>query len=213
MEVIETIGQRVLRLRGGKSRRALAKAAGTHPAIIEKIEKGEMDLISHHLFNLAREFGIKPEELAGFAKNSPVELIEDAVKLVPLLEYAEAAKLADPKITLNKLKVKKHIPSTGEHTAMAFALRIHDDSMAPEFKPGDIVIVDPGKTKKPGSFVAASTNNGVAVFRKYRSRGADDSGLIFDLAPLNADYPTLESKKDGLVILGVLAEHRKPYID
>lgn len=47
----------------------------------------------------------------------------------------------------------------------AFALRVTDASMAPEFPPGCIVIVDPGLAPAPGRFVVAETATGIVLRR------------------------------------------------
>ena len=54
--------------------------------------------------------------------------------------------------------------------AEPFALQVTDDSMAPEFPAGCIVIVDPTGVVRDGSFVIAETTNGL-VFRELRIAG------------------------------------------
>jgi SOS-response transcriptional repressor LexA len=93
-----------------------------------------------------------------------------------------------------------------------FALDIEGQSMMPEFRPGDRVIVDPEVSPNPGDFVVARNTSDQATFKKYRPRGIDHSGnMIFELVPLNDDYPTLRSDTEHLIVLGVLMEHRKKY--
>ena len=97
-----------------------------------------------------------------------------------------------------------------EYSKWAFALEIEGESMLPEFRPGDIVIIEPDWTPRPGEFVAAKNGRDEATFKKYRPRGTDSNGeMIFELAPLNEDYPTLRSDVTPLVIIGVMAEHRR----
>ena len=93
-----------------------------------------------------------------------------------------------------------------------FALDIDGLSMMPEFRPGDRVIVDPEVAPNPGDFVVARNGSNQATFKKYRPRGIDQQGnMIFELVPLNDDYPTLRSDTEALIVLGVLMEHRKKY--
>lgn len=94
----------------------------------------------------------------------------------------------------------------------AFALEIEGESMLPEFRPGDRVIIDPEMAPRPGDFVAARNGREEATFKKYRPRGRNDRGdEVFELVPLNEDYPTLRSDVDTLQIIGVMVEHRKRY--
>lgn len=82
--------------------------------------------------------------------------------------------------------------------------------MLPEFKAGDLVIIDPEWEPRPGDYVAAKNGKEEATFKKYRPRGMDARGNeIFELTPLNDDYPTLRSDITPLAIIGVMAEHRR----
>lgn len=97
-----------------------------------------------------------------------------------------------------------------ELSAHAFALTIRGDSMLPEFNPGDRVIIDPDVAPHPGDFVAAKNGEQEATFKKYRPRGMDASGnMVFELVPLNDDYPTLRSDIEPIRIVGTMVEHRK----
>ena len=92
----------------------------------------------------------------------------------------------------------------------AFALEVECDSMMPLFKPGDRLIVDPDLAPQPGDYVIARNGSDQATFKKYRPRGVDAKGeMIFELVPLNDDYPTMRSDIEHLKVIGVVTEHRK----
>lgn len=92
----------------------------------------------------------------------------------------------------------------------AFALDIRGNSMTPEFKEGDKIIVDPLVQPNPGDFVVAKNDKGEVTFKKYRPRGYTAEGqLIFELVPLNDDFATLRSDITPIVIVGTVIEHRK----
>lgn len=96
------------------------------------------------------------------------------------------------------------------YSRWAFALEIEGDSMLPEFRAGDLVIIEPDWEPRPGECVAAKNGKEEATFKKYRQRGVDkDGNVIFELVPLNEDYQTLRSDETPLVIIGVMAEHRR----
>lgn len=85
-----------------------------------------------------------------------------------------------------------------------FGLKIEGKSMEPRFHEGDVVIIDPEESPRPGDFVAAKNGKEEATFKKYRPRGTDEMGReVFELVPLNDDFPTLRSDRDGLIIIGV----------
>ncbi len=71
-------------------------------------------------------------------------------------------------------------------------------------------MVDPEISPNPGDYVVARNGSEQATFKKYRPRGIDAAGnLIFELVPLNDDYPTLRSDTEALAVIGVVTEHRK----
>jgi SOS-response transcriptional repressor LexA len=97
-----------------------------------------------------------------------------------------------------------------ELSSNAFALEIKGDSMLPEFKPGDRVIIDPAVCPQPGDYVVAKNGEDEATFKKYRPRGVSERGdLVFELVPLNEDYPSMRSDVTPIRIVGTMVEHRK----
>lgn len=98
-----------------------------------------------------------------------------------------------------------------------FALTIQGRSMEPDFVQGDIIIVDPSISPSPGDFVVASRVDplcgGLEVtFKKYRPRSYNSRGqMVFELSPLNPDYPTYVSDADKLTVIAVLVEHRRKF--
>lgn len=90
----------------------------------------------------------------------------------------------------------------------AFGLKIKDDSMVPEFKVGDIIIIDPDVSPQAGEFVIAKYEENF-IFRKFKLDN-DNFGELnnFVLVPLNNDYGKLYSTNVKLKIIGTLIEHR-----
>lgn len=96
------------------------------------------------------------------------------------------------------------------YSSWAFALEIEGDSMTPDYQEGDLVIIEPEWTPRPGECVAARNGKQEATFKKYRQRGIDAAGNdVFELVPLNENYPTVRSDQTALTIIGVMAEHRR----
>lgn len=96
------------------------------------------------------------------------------------------------------------------YSQWAFGLEIEGDSMVPDYQPGDIVIIEPEWQPRPGDCVAARNGKQEATFKKYRLRGINSDGNdIFELVPINEDYPTVRSDETPLTIIGVMAESRR----
>jgi SOS-response transcriptional repressor LexA len=94
----------------------------------------------------------------------------------------------------------------------SFFLEIEGDSMLPDFRPGDRVLIDPDVSPNPGDYVAARNTKQEATFKKYRVRGIDPSGSeIFELVPLNDNYPVLRSDEQHLIVIGTMIEHRRKF--
>lgn len=94
----------------------------------------------------------------------------------------------------------------------SFFLEIEGDSMLPDFRPGDRVLIDPDVQPRPGDFVAARNTKQDATFKKYRVRGIDELGKeVFELVPLNDDYPVMRSDEHHLVVIGTMIEHRRKF--
>ena len=98
-----------------------------------------------------------------------------------------------------------------------FALRVSGSSMEPDFRENDEIVIDPSIRPCPGDFVVAlrvnqKTGESETVFNKYRSRGCDMNGTdVFELIPLNDDYPAYNSQVEKLTLVGVVIEHRRSY--
>ena len=94
----------------------------------------------------------------------------------------------------------------------SFFLEIDGDSMLPDFRPGDRVLIDPDVSPRPGDFVAARNTKQEATFKKYRVRGISESGQeVFELVPLNNDYPVMRSDEHHLSVIGTMIEHRRKF--
>lgn len=139
---------------------------------------------------------------------------------VPLLNYVQAGAMAE---SAPNFPVDEYLLTDLDLSERAFALEIKGKSMvAPpgsgedSFNEGDRIIVDCDTTPLPGDFVVAKNGpdgehgEHAATFKKYRPRGADEHGReVFELVPLNPDYPTMRSDRQPIRIIGVMMEHRK----
>jgi len=87
--------------------------------------------------------------------------------------------------------------------------------MAPEFMPGDEVVVDAAKAPVPGSLVIAQEiQHGLALttFKKYRVIGVNEHGVdVIELVPLNPDFPTYNSLQIEISIIGVVVQHHREF--
>ncbi len=151
---------------------------------------------------------------------SNVEPVRGHMKRIPILSYVEAG---NPN-GVGQIQARQAALDNGDFIWVdeelpdaCFALRVVGHSMEPEFQVDDIIVIDPTISAMPGDFVVAErlsrlTDDLETTFKKYRPRGYDEKGReIFELIPLNDDYPKYDSRVDQLTITGVLVEHRRSY--
>lgn len=147
------------------------------------------------------------------AAQSPIQNVEPAdlgSRRVPVIDYVQAGLMVEVVNPFSLGGGFEVIEVSMPCSPRTFALRIRGNSMEPRFFEGDLAIIDPELQPKPGQFVVAKNTSEEATFKKYRPRGLDERGNeIFELVPLNDDYPTLHSERDHLHIIGVCIERRE----
>lgn len=84
--------------------------------------------------------------------------------------------------------------------AEPYALRVTDDSMAPEFPLGCVIIVDPTGLAADGAFVLAEHDGGY-VFRRLRM---DDDEIW--LEALGAGFPVIRPQQGLSAVKGVVVQ-------
>lgn len=131
-------------------------------------------------------------------------------KRIPLISYVQAGVWTDVVDNYAPGDAEEFLLTDLELSGNAFALEIKGDSMLPEFKPGDRVIIDPSVSPQPGDYVVAKNGEEEATFKKYRPRSVNERGeTVFELVPLNEDYPSMRSDVTPIRIVGTMVEHRK----
>lgn len=129
---------------------------------------------------------------------------------VPLISYVQAGSWTDVVDSYAPGAASEYLVTDRDVSRSAFALEIKGNSMLPKFEPGDRVIIDPSVAPQPGDFVVAKNHEGEATFKKYRPRGINERGdMVFELVPLNDDFPTIRSDVTPMRIIGTMIERRE----
>lgn len=157
---------------------------------------------------IADFFAISLEQLRGqkpIAWLQPSTTAQNYIK-VPLINWNEVKIWAD---NGEKLEIKEELFTDAIVSERAYALRIKDASMEPQFPKDTILIIDPNRTPKDRSFaVIQLQNHSEAIFRQ----------IIFDgpncyLKPTSPDFDQFKMSRLGEAdhILGILVQARKNY--
>jgi len=146
--------------------------------------------------------------LPAFDRNvAPAEIGQ---RKIPVISYVQAGLMTEIRDPFSTGDVFEYVLTDLDLSSAAFALTIRGESMTTEFNEGDKVLIDPAIQPRPGDYVVAKNGAEEATFKKYRPRGTATNGQeIYELAPLNDDYPTMRSDSQQLQIIGVMVEHRR----
>ena len=88
----------------------------------------------------------------------------------------------------------------------AFALKMEDESMEPELRRNDVLIVNPDVAPKPGNLVVVkSDDNPEIIIRRYKQVSISKSIQQFELLAVNKNWPDIKSHElTGCKILGTI---------
>ena len=183
---------------------ALVEASQT---TVSRWESGKQAPGTAHLSQLADLAGETVESFSNGENHSPG--MRGAVPVIDRITAGGWSEIVDP---YPPGAADEYLTPEVPVSAHAFGLVIDGNSMEPEFKTGDKVIIDPAIPPRPSDYVVAKREmDEEATFKKYRLRGQDDRGNdIIELAPLNLDFPTImmDEKNPGHIV-GVMVEHRR----
>ncbi|MFM4647545.1 LexA family protein [Aeromonas bivalvium] len=203
-----------LRKKHGLTQQKLGELIGVNKASISQWEQGEYAPSGDNLVALAKAFGVSAHWLSTGKGSPEISNVELAVipqgNRVPILSYVQAGNWREmcEQATAFDGNVE-YVSASADIGPCGFGLWLRGDSMLPLFKEGDLIIVDPDEAPHPGDFVVAKNGSEEATFKKYRPRGIDENGQeVFELVPLNDDYPTMHSDRQHIQIIGVMVEHR-----
>ena len=210
---------------GAKMALLLGSERGHSKANISHWETGKHSPNLRQLLAIAKITGQKlPEEIRQEIGGEPAHLalvppaiFDQNVKIttlgsraIPVISSIQAGALKEIVVPYSPGDGFATIYVDEGYSRWAFGLEIEGDSMFPDYLPGDIVVIEPDWEPRPGDCVAARNGKQEATFKKYRLRGTDAQGNdIFELVPINENYPTVRSDEVSLTILGVMAELRR----
>lgn len=200
MNIKEKIGQRIMNERKAKglTRKALAELTSELKiSRINNYERGDRTPGPTEIKLLADALEVSASYLMCLTDSREGKMTKSLGMgaLIPVLDYKQAT---DPAAFIQKIKedVDTKVEFIPVSTAVsdsigknAFALQIKDESMIPEFRINDVIIIDPDTSPKPGDFVVALIEvDQEIIVRKYKQLSASKEVREFELIALNEDW-------------------------
>lgn len=171
------------------------------PATTPKLKK-------HHILELSRLLNRPPSAFSLFGGDTVTTTDDMRKHSIILLRWDELQHVKEGKVLREAVKKPLHLEVSKEISKKAIGLTIEDDSMLPEFYPGEEIIIDPEiKPEDERDYVVVRLHTGEHLFRRYRPRSTQ---AAFDLVAENADWDTVSvTPRTPATILGTMVEHRK----
>lgn len=130
------------------------------------------------------------------------------IKVAPLINSIQAGVFTN----IGDDTYGEYLPYFGDYgNDSVYWLQIDGDSMLPDFKRGEYVLINKDRQPTAGNYVAAiKENEDKATFKKYRPKGFDDNGKEYwQLIPSNEEYPIIDSRYQPFVVIGVAVERNQ----
>jgi SOS-response transcriptional repressor LexA len=171
---------------------------------VSRIEKGER-FPSHHVKAAIVDW-LQPDWPDRHGEGQNFTPGPNITRCVPLISFVQAGDWAEAVEEFSPEEAEEFLPVTSTVGPRTFGLRVVGNSMEPEFREGEIVIVDPDREAETGAYVVAKINHDEATFKQL----IKDGGSVF-LRPLNSAYPIMDVTGRDLRIVGRVVEKVKRY--
>lgn len=168
---------RELRLARGLSQKELAERVDSTQPTIDRLEKGERNLKTGMMEQLAAALRVAPADLfavkeaEGNATYAPRSLLPGlaGAKDLPILGYVKAG-TEGFFIVNGEVQGFAVRPDLLQGVKDAYAVYVHDKSMFPAFEPGHLAWVDPLRPVKPGDAIVLQMQDGQAFIKRLKRR-------------------------------------------
>lgn len=213
LNIKKEIGKRILDARKlkGLTLKALGElAGGLKQTRITNWEQGVRTPGPEEIKQLAQALDVSPAYLMCLSDEKKLKAPQSLSQLIPLLDYRRAC---EPKLHIGTGEAGDNVfisVSTflqPELSLDAFALRITDESMMPEFRLNDVLVIDSSISPKPGDYVIVKIDQKPEVIVcKYKKLSYISEE--FELITLNDSWPNIKTQSDIVIeIVGVVMQN------
>jgi SOS-response transcriptional repressor LexA len=199
---METIADRIRRARTAAklTQPQLADLAGVSKGTVSMWENGITKPNGENLVNLAKALNLRPEILSEDEGNvSPLNI---QTTKVPLISWVAAGHWCESPDNFSPGDAEDWLDSPYPHSKLAFCLELVGQSMVPEYREGEVILVDPEIQGEHGDDVVVRTPNNTHTFKRLQIT-PDGTYLL----ALNPEWPAAEriiKMPEGTHICGVV---------
>ncbi|HFL3390054.1 TPA: helix-turn-helix domain-containing protein, partial [Legionella pneumophila] len=210
-------GKRILEARKAKglTLKALGElAGGLKQTRLTNWEQGVRTPGPKEIKSLARALDVSPAYLMCLSDELQFKEAKNPSQLIPLLDYRQACEATlhtGAESSGDKVFISVSTSLQPELSTDAFALKITDDSMMPEIRINDVLVIEPSVLPEPGDFVAVKINGKPeTIICQYKKLSYTSSE--FELLTLNDNWPNIKVSDDiNVKIIGVLVQNLRCY--
>lgn len=138
------------------------------------------------------------------AKPAKVLDAQHRAEALPVLRWDQLL----PMLTLPNKSLPASMPILDSYATASRAAKfveMPDDSMLPEFQPGDHILFDPVEAPRAGDTVLVKIPSGEHFVRTFRPKTAH----AWVAQPINALYQPIDAEVDLATVVAVMVEHRR----
>lgn len=221
LNIKKEIGKRILEARKAKglTLKALGElAGGLKQTRLTNWEQGVRTPGPEEIKSLAQALDVSPAYLMCLSDKKQFKETKNPSQLIPLLNYRQACEAKLHPIVVEEQEDSGDIVFISVSTALlpklspdAFALKIADDSMMPEIRVNDVLVIAPSALPEPGDFVAVKIGGKpemiICQYKKISYTSAE-----FELMTLNDNWPNITMNENvEVTIIGVVVQNIRLY--
>jgi SOS-response transcriptional repressor LexA len=215
------IGRRIFEARKvkGLTLKALGElAGGLKQTRLTNWEQGTRTPGSEGIKQLAQVLDVSPAFLMCLSDEKQVKKARNPSYLIPLLDPHQAcnAKLyikatREQNLSNNIVFISVSAALLSELSNEAFALKVADESMTPEIRINDVLVIDPSISPQPGDYVVVKVaDKPETIICQYRKLSY--TSPEFGLLTLNSNWPDIKVADEvNVAIIGKIAQNIRCY--
>lgn len=222
LNIKKEIGKRILEARKAKglTLKALGELAGDlKQTRLTNWEQGTRAPGPEEIKKLAKALDVSPAFLMCLSDEKQFKEVRNPTHLIPLLDFHQACDAKSYIESIREQGTTNDVAFISVSAVLlpklsdkAFALKMIDESMIPEIREGDVLIIDPTLAPKPGEYVivkvATKSETIVCQYKKLSYTSTE-----FELISLNDNWPNIAVNENIEVdIIGKVMQNIRGYV-